>query len=524
MFVVVAAFAARIGQLWFRTSLWGDEAALALNVEPRAFLDLGQPFVYRQVAPWGVLAGIKVMTLLFGTSDMAFRALPFVGSLAAVLLVYPLARRLAGPTAGLVAMVLMGASLWMAYYAAETKPYAVDAAVTSLLMVLTARVLEAPDRRSRWVVLVGVGALATWTSLPSLFVLGACGAALVYDAWRSGRGGRRIFVIVGIGLFWIVAFAVHYQMFVVQSAVSTSKGAAIYWNPGFAPFPPKDLSDLRWYVGKYFYAFSVPGGLAYRYLAGVVAAGGFVWAMSKRRYLLCLMLGGPAVLVVVASMMEKYPVIERLLMFLVPVMMIFVAVGVARLLDDRRWSLRLLGIASLAGVVAPVLGSTFDFLALDGRPADFASLLEVIEERREPGEPIYLAGAGLATVFDHYGPKYGLGREYVGTSDLREFDPEGRYVRLPEMAGMVFGEPRVWFILSTYYDAKDPKIVKRSVEPLSRFVPRYLDRCGGRRLSTVEAKDIELVLYDLSEATLPPGPDKYRNGEQVARNNEVASP
>lgn len=519
LFLAILAFGltARIGQLAYRPCFWGDEAALAMNIEPRGFLELGRPFVYRQVAPWGVLAGIKLMTVLFGATDVGFRLFPFLGSVIALLVVYPIARRVAGPVAALVALFLMASSSIVTYYAAELKPYTIDAAVAGVLIWLTLRLLDAPEQRRRWLALLAAGVAAGCLSLPSLFVSGACGAALMFDAWSSGRDFRRMGVVAAIGVVWIVAFAVHYQAVIVQSTVTTSKGASVYWDGGFAPFPPLELSDLRWYVGRYLYTYQNPGGFAHKYLAGALGFAGFVTLVVRRQWRMVLLLVGPAVLVLIASILHKYPVLERLLMFGVPMMTVLMGVGAAAMVQSRSWVAGVAALACVFTVTVPKLDETFDFFVYPTPQVDFADLARELSTRREPGDLVFLAGSGLGTTYDYYGPRYGLAKDYLGKYDPRRLDDEGRFVHLPRLAEQLFGRPRVWFVLSTYHGDKDPKKVGRSEEPLSTFLPRYLDRYGGRAVSRIDAAGMILVLYDLSRAVAPEGAEKYENGVRVAQ-------
>ncbi|MEQ9495624.1 MAG: glycosyltransferase family 39 protein [Deltaproteobacteria bacterium] len=517
--VLLFGIVARVGTLLYRPSLWGDEAALALNVEPRSFFELGKPFVYRQVAPWGVLAGMKLSTLFVGATDFGFRLFPFLGGIVATAAVYPVARRIAGPIAALSAMFFIGCSSTLTYYGAEVKPYAIDAAVAGVLMFLTVRVLDRPHERARWWVMGVAGVVAGWISLPSLFVLGACGATLLMDAWSSARDLRRVGLIAALGLVWVVAFAVHYQMVIVQSAVASSKGASAYWDPGFAPFPPKELSDLRWYVGRYFYSYSNPGGLAHKYLAGAIGGAGIITALVRKQHKLLMLVAGPALLALMASMLRKYPAIERLLMFAVPSMGILMGVGIAVIAERRSWLVGAVAVACIATVTVPVLPETFEFTYAPAAEPDFEDLARELSARKEPGDLVYLSGAGLGTVYDHYGPKYELPMDYLGRYEPRRLDDNGRFVNLPRLVDDVFGRDRVWFVLSTYQGTKDPKVVGRSEESLFAFMTRYLDRHGARRLETVDGYGMVLILYDLSEVVRPEGDDKYENDARVAQSS-----
>jgi hypothetical protein len=56
LFLVLLGVAARCLQYFSRSSLWLDEAALALNLASRPFRELFTPLDLAQVAPWGFLA------------------------------------------------------------------------------------------------------------------------------------------------------------------------------------------------------------------------------------------------------------------------------------------------------------------------------------------------------------------------------------------------------------------------------------------------------------------------------------
>lgn len=518
--VILVGITLRILALASRSALWGDEAALAMNVEPRTFFELGRPFVYRQVAPWGVMAGIKIATLIFGTSDAAFRMFPFIGSVSAMVIVYPVARRIGGRSAGLLSVALVAVSNWGVFYATETKPYAIDAGVAALLFWLCARVFDARDRREPLISLTLVGIVAAWTSLAGLFVLGACGAALLWDALTE-RDVRRIGIVSAISAVWVFAFWVHYNGFIVKSGVPGSANAIAYWNPGFAPFPPKELSDLRWYFGKYFYAFEVPGGLGVRYVTGLVAALG-IWVTYRRSKQMGILVAGPIALALLASMIDRYPIIGRLLMFATPTIAIVVGVGLGRLIEDRRPALRVAAVALGLLIIAPATSKALDRVGPLNR-ANFGDLMTALGQRRQPNEKVLIAGQGMATMYDHYGPKNGLGKEFLSTDDVRTFGEAGRFVFLPEAAGLVFGDDRVWLILSTFVDSRDPKRLKRDTEPLSTFIPRYFERHGGIRLETHVADDTTLLLYDLSAAVVPAGEARFENPKSGSRSGAFDS-
>ena len=62
-------------------SLWLDEAALALNILDKNFLELFKPLQYAQSAPPLFLVLTKALVSIFGASERALRFIPFLCSI-----------------------------------------------------------------------------------------------------------------------------------------------------------------------------------------------------------------------------------------------------------------------------------------------------------------------------------------------------------------------------------------------------------------------------------------------------------
>ncbi|CAN0527338.1 unnamed protein product, partial [Laminaria digitata] len=377
--------------------------------------------------------------------EVGYRAFPFVAALAAVVLAYAIGRRIHSPLAGLAAMLLTGTTYGLTHYAAEIKPYAVDAAVAGGITLAGAHVLAAPERYQRWGVMLVLGLIAAGTSLPALFVLGSCGIALALDAWLARRGAKHLVVVAGTGVLWLGAFFAHYQTFIVRSTLASSAKASKYWSSGFAPFPPTSLAELRWYPGKFFFFFDSPGGLSIRYLAGAIFILGIYALLKRKMHLQAVLLFGPTVLAICASALGKYPSVGRLMLFAVPAMMVVVAVGFTELMRQPRRHVRVIALALLLLLVAPGWGRTYAPITQPPR-VDMRHVMAKIAEQRQEGDAVFMAGGGLATIWDFYGPGLGLPKLYTGVDGLRNFDEAGNYPALRDLAEKCFGHPRLWLV------------------------------------------------------------------------------
>lgn len=512
LILLVAGLVPRVFYLLYRGELWADEINLALNIGPRGFLELGRPFLHLQVAPWGFMVPIKALVSVLGESTLTYRLVPFAAGLVAAGLAYPLGRRLLGPTTGVLGLAFTSLSFWLTHYSVELKPYGLDAAVAAGLGILGLRVLDAPDRRGGWIALGAAGVLAGWVSLPSLFVLGGIGLALALDAWVRDRTAGAAARLGALAAGWVGSFVVHYQLFVAKSSTVTEAGVARYWAEGFAPFPPTTWAELKWYPAKFMGFFDAPGGLALRYLAGVLFLVGVVFLVRRRKLPHAVALAAPMLLAILASAMGKYSSVGRLMLFATPAALVLVAAGLTEL--GRLRPRALVGAVLVAGLlVVPRLGETYVKVLNPEAPKELHHVMAALAPDLREGDLVFLAGAGLATLWEYHSAALALPNRYIGVDSIRTFDEQGRYPALREVAEQTFGHRRVWLVAESRRFGGDPKRRGRSVEPLSTFLTRFFERWGGTGHLVYQATDLGLFLYDLTAARLPEGIEAIENAE-----------
>ena len=167
----VVGAAARIAAYAQNRSLWYDEAALALNIARRGFVDLVAPLDFLQTAPPLFLWAERVMVLLFGVNEWALRVVPLVCGILTAPMMWRVARRLLSAPVAVLAVALVALSPTLVRYAAEVKPYASDALVTLLILDQTIAAAQGRSGVAEWRRLALVGLAAIVSSTPSVFVL-----------------------------------------------------------------------------------------------------------------------------------------------------------------------------------------------------------------------------------------------------------------------------------------------------------------------------------------------------------------
>ena len=104
-------------QFFAEPSIWKDELFSVVNIEKMTFGELiTQQLDYNQVAPVGFYVIQKFFYSLIGSTEMAFRLYPFVGSIIALWLFYLINKRVEakshlGATLLLVQSLLYGYSI-----------------------------------------------------------------------------------------------------------------------------------------------------------------------------------------------------------------------------------------------------------------------------------------------------------------------------------------------------------------------------------------------------------------------------
>lgn len=194
--IVAAAVAvSMVARFATRSPLWLDEA-LSVHIAELGVGDLldalrrdgHPPLYYLLLHGW---------IDLFGTGDVAVRALSGIFSLAVLPLAWVAGRRRAGVAGGLAVLLLTAIAPFSIRYATETRMY-------SLLMVLVLSgwlladdLRRGPDRR-RWIALAVVTGMALLTHYWAMYVGAAAVGVLAWRWWR--RGERVVALRIGSAL------------------------------------------------------------------------------------------------------------------------------------------------------------------------------------------------------------------------------------------------------------------------------------------------------------------------------------
>ena len=463
---------ARVAAYAQHRSLWYDEAALALNVVQRGFIALLRPLDFLQTAPPLFLWGERLAILPLGASEWSLRAVPLVAGILTPPLMWRVARRTLPPLAAIAAVALVALSPSLVRYAAEAKPYAVDALFTLVLVDRALAVAEPNAGRNQWWLLSIVGVVAILSSTPAIFVLAGVVAFLALRA-ALARDSRLVRNTAAIAFVWGAAFAVLLATVfrpLIGNGSRISRFMHWYWATNFlTPDPPglaTKVSSILWATLTSTFVGDTAFPNATTLLLGTAAVG-IVALFLTRRLGLAVLLVAPLVAATCASALRLYPLAERLMLFGAPLTALVLASSLT--LVYHRASARLVWIGATvmaAGIVASSRGVLERLASNDGRQESRA-LVRAAAEQRATGLPVWVSGGGEPAWRLYSGVRSGspgAGPDVFAQPSDASIAPDvlvgAWYNSLPERIARVVDDTAAWSKPSPWSETEARRIVR----------------------------------------------------------------
>jgi hypothetical protein len=493
--IVIVGIALRTLQYAVGASLWNDELALVkgiLDFDVTRLVTEQLPF--DQVAPKGFLVLQKLVVATFGSSEYALRAVPFAGSLVALVVFARLVLRTLPPVAAIVATLLLATAAPLVGFAAIVKQYSTDVCIAVVLMWWTLDLITTPvTERKAWTIAIA-GAILLWFSQPAVIV--AAGLSCLVWLWMTTDppGARQRRVVIIVAAWALSALAVTVVAMATMSA-DTRTYMRAFWDNGLAPWSLARLVEEKWPWPRIRNLFGGgPGsmvGMAYPfspfYPALTVIGVAILWVRQQRVAAIVL---APIVVTLAAAVARQYPFADRLVLFLAPSAVIAIAAAAAELYDlIVPWS----KVGAAIAVTALALPAVTPIASV--RPpyrfGEIEIVLKHLQAGRQPGDAVYVFH-GAAPAVNWYGSEHGLSRrDYViggcHRGDSRHYLEEIDTFR---------GSPRLWIVFMHW--------VVQMRERDDIFA--YLDTIGTRidhvsipsHFATARPSPAEVFLYDLS--------------------------
>jgi hypothetical protein len=379
-------------------SYWYDEAYLLLNVFHRSFGGLLGPLDDDQAAPPLFLWALRAVYLVAGRSEWCMRLPALLASLAGLVLLAPLAARVAGRQGMLWAVAFCALGHHACGHAAEVKPYALDFLVSAVVLLAALSCLQSPAALLPRAALSLLALLAPWASYPAVFLLGSACLSLLADSLNRNRRILALSWLIPAGLLLLSGLGLWLLAVRHQASLALSS----FWGPSFL-----DRSSPQAAIGWSVRCLIEAGnygtremGLPMVLLALVGAA-----SLAQRRSCLAVLLVSPFLLALAASAVHCYPLGGRLLFFLVPCLWLLAAQGIVVLTGAlQAHGLRRAGCLPLVLMIPSLLWAGRFLLHVTPR-CQFREAFAFVHEHCSAGDPIWVSHPQVYEVYYDHPPQ-----------------------------------------------------------------------------------------------------------------------
>jgi hypothetical protein len=482
-FIAVGIFL-RLYRYLSNSSLWVDEAKLALNVVNSSFSDLLGPLMNPpQFAPVGFVLLTKCLTGVFFENELTLRLVPLISGILSIFLFFSICKKILDQKSLLIALLFFSISELLIQYSSEFKQYSSDVFFSLLLLYMALRIDEeaAGTNKVISILILGfIGMISLFFSYPITLILCVTGCYLIYNLYESGQK-RQMFLVIITSSVWFCAFLVIYKLFVIDSP-AFDKGLHDFWQGGFLAFPPSSTKDVRQYFEivkevfgdnplKFFY----PGLIFFGFISGCIGG-----AISKdRRFILIL---APIILMVILSILGVYPIKGRMILFLSPFLIIFISVGFSRIFEMVAKDSK--AVASVLIVIIflqPIIYQIYR-IKTPRMGEEIKEVLTYYQENRTNSECLYVYYGGQ-DAFQFYKKRFRINNaEYIMGNSGRE-----NWQTYKEDIDSLKGKGKVWFLFSHVIDWYGVNEEKYFIHILNSV---------GKQIKSYKAYGASIYLYD----------------------------
>jgi uncharacterized membrane protein len=471
------------------SSLYVDEACLAMNVLTRDFSGLARGLDDNQTAPLIFLWLVKASTLGLGEGEEALRGTGFIASLATLPLVFLSALKLTNRRGALLALFFAAVSPTLIAYATMFKQYAFDAMVTAGLIWLGVLFLRGRQDWPRVAGMALVGALAVWSSFPAVYPLAAAGSAWFFQRIkeRAKRGGIAWSKLILVAAAWLGSFAGYY--FLQLRGVQQIEYLQDYWLAGYPPDPARGWFFWNWFLQIPQMIFDLRLPFVYASAAGMFVIIGAVFHLRSGKPE-GLVVALPGVFAVLGALLHAYPLEGRLAVFLIPTGILLAAHGIETIASQlQRFRTAFMGTVVFLIAAFP-LSQAIDPALRNYNPQELRPVVRRILENWQDGDKMYVYYAGKCS-FSYYARQfqipagdYELGDEWTGRL------AENRIEYLTAAFDPLRGRSRIWMVFNhvRFNDLEDGLAILDGM---------------GRRLYEYIKPGSSVYLYDLSAPPVP---------------------
>ena len=315
---------------FFNRSLWGDEAYLANSICSRNLNDLvSTKLLWGQSAPIGYLYIVKLICSIFGNGEMPLRIWSFLSFIICLFLLYRIQNNILEVKRPEIITAIFSLLPYYIYYGNELKPYMSDN-----IFILLSLYLFCLYKSNKFPLkyLLASFSIIIWFSFSSVFFVGSCMLFVVFDLLKEIyiRRCANLPIKQSVIKFCscsIVAISLVIYYFIWLQETKNGAGGAGYWNLLRFPLVPTNKNDIiKLYLMIRETLVPLSGRINSIFITTLTIIS-FIKYKSlsdkEKIYYNASFLG--IVLMLISSSIGFYPIKDRLIQFLVIIMLSYSA-------------------------------------------------------------------------------------------------------------------------------------------------------------------------------------------------------
>ncbi|SEB09100.1 glycosyltransferase family 39 protein [Pedobacter hartonius] len=518
--IVLLGLLFRLFHYFYDRSLWMDEIYLSSSFSHMSYKDIAAKILdYGQKAPLGFLWLVKLSVSIFGYNSMSLRLVPLIAGILSLFYFGSVCRYFLKPRARVVALIIFAFAPALIYHSVEIKQYSTECLATVIALYLFSR-YQANQTWRAMVCWGFLGAILIWFSFSVIFILAgmAVGISLSFAIKKDWKA----FFMTSVPFcMWLLSFIVNYLVFTHKHAESEWVVYFFKVYDNFMPFPPHSIQQIKWFSRNFYDMMDYPLGMVWNFkdftnstivkiitvpiVAIVLLFTGIysLFRINKRDF--CVLLF-PVALMLIASGLYLYPLLERFWVFIAPIFIIFIANG----FDYYQIKLKsktIVWILFILVTVIPVIQSIYFVI----RPHKFykhkksyekEALIYINDNFREDDAVYnYWNNAPGYRVYRHMLHfKYNAiqGHDFRKNSGSLQDYNQNLKIDFKKFSG----KQRVWLIYNTQFLTDigdlidDPRwYYKEQVTPAGNLISQFNQL--GKPIKKMQLKDVTVYLYEL---------------------------
>lgn len=460
-------------------SLEGDECSIAYSIINRQNLTelIFAPFYsYNQAAPAGFLAVTKIITNIFGINELTLRFFPFISGILSIFLFYNFAKNYLTSKSLLLSIFLFSVSGSLISYSATYKPYSVDV-MAALIVFNLAEYFFNREKINIYTPAI-IGAVLVWFSYPVCILLVSVGIYYLF-IYITKKQKTNFLNLSVIGYTWFFSL-LNASMFAYYNLNWSKKYFLAYWKDSFIPFPP----DWKGFVYSLKELSSITFENAHLLMCILIITGAGLCIFQRKEKSVLLFL--PILITMALSSIKAYPFGNRLILFLSPIVIIFVSKNLEYF--SKKIIITVLVLTILFQI--PFSEKNYMHLRTNIKVNDFFTF---IEQNAQKTDYIF-SNYNDSGYFRYYKYKYHIPENYY----IKNYESFKNPDNLDKSIGFLKTKTkRFWIPIFITYNNNDPAI-KKQIDYLKNYLKSHKN-LKLVKFKKDEKKGGEIYLYEFAQ-------------------------